>query len=53
VIGGLLFATTATLIFVPVVFSIVHRRRARPAHDAPEHARNTAEPSHTAVPSHA
>ena len=27
VIGGLLFATTATLIFVPVVFSIVHRRR--------------------------
>jgi len=30
VIGGLLFATTATLIFVPVVFSIVHRRRAVP-----------------------
>jgi multidrug efflux pump subunit AcrB len=29
VIGGLLFATTATLIFVPVVFSIVHRRRER------------------------
>ena len=26
VIGGLIFATTATLIFVPVVFSIVHRR---------------------------
>lgn len=26
VIGGLLFATTATLLFVPVVFSIVHRR---------------------------
>ncbi len=26
VIGGLLFATTATLIFVPVVFSIVHAR---------------------------
>ncbi len=26
VIGGLLFATIATLIFVPVVFSIVHRR---------------------------
>lgn len=25
VIGGLLFATVATLIFVPVVFSIVHR----------------------------
>ena len=26
VIGGLVFATLATLIFVPVVFSIVHRR---------------------------
>jgi multidrug efflux pump subunit AcrB len=26
VIGGLLFATVATLFFVPVVFSIVHRR---------------------------
>lgn len=27
VIGGLLFATVATLIFVPVVFAIVHRER--------------------------
>jgi multidrug efflux pump subunit AcrB len=27
VIGGLLFATIATLFFVPVVFSIVHGRR--------------------------
>ena len=27
VIGGLLFATTATLFFVPVFFSVVHRRR--------------------------
>jgi multidrug efflux pump subunit AcrB len=26
VIGGLAFATVATLIFVPVVFSIVHRK---------------------------
>ena len=26
VIGGLLFATVATLVFVPVVFSLVHRR---------------------------
>jgi multidrug efflux pump subunit AcrB len=26
VIGGLLFATVATLVFVPVVFSVVHRR---------------------------
>jgi len=28
VIGGLIFATIATLMFVPVVFSIVHRARA-------------------------
>ncbi len=27
VIGGLIFATIATLIFVPVVFSIVHHKR--------------------------
>ncbi len=32
VIGGLSFATAATLFFVPVVFSLVHgRRAARPA----------------------
>jgi multidrug efflux pump subunit AcrB len=42
VIGGLLFATTATLIFVPVVFSIVHRRR-----------RASVEPSFTPVLTHA
>jgi multidrug efflux pump subunit AcrB len=29
VIGGLIFATAATLLFVPVVFSIVHGREAR------------------------
>jgi multidrug efflux pump subunit AcrB len=29
VIGGLLFATVATLLFVPVVFSIVHRNASR------------------------
>jgi Cu/Ag efflux pump CusA len=27
VIGGLCFATIATLVFVPVVFSIIHQRR--------------------------
>ncbi|MGB7098444.1 MAG: efflux RND transporter permease subunit, partial [Xanthobacteraceae bacterium] len=27
VVGGLCFATIATLIFVPVVFSIIHQRR--------------------------
>jgi multidrug efflux pump subunit AcrB len=31
VIGGLIFATSATLIFVPVVFSMVHRTRSAKA----------------------
>jgi multidrug efflux pump subunit AcrB len=31
VIGGLLFSTIATLVFVPVVFSLVHRRHGRRA----------------------
>ncbi|HET8881734.1 MAG TPA: efflux RND transporter permease subunit, partial [Solimonas sp.] len=35
VIGGLLFATAATLIFVPVVFSIIHARYGRHASSAP------------------
>jgi len=30
VIGGLIFATIATLMFVPVVFSMVHKKRAVP-----------------------
>ncbi len=30
VIGGLIFATISTLIFVPVVFSMIHGRRERP-----------------------
>jgi multidrug efflux pump subunit AcrB len=29
VIGGLAFATIATLIFVPVVFSMLHERRTK------------------------
>ena len=29
VIGGLLFATMATLFFVPVVFGMIHGRRER------------------------
>jgi len=29
VIGGLVFATIATLIFVPVVFSVVHRHHGK------------------------
>jgi len=37
VIGGLLFATVATLIFVPVVFSLVHGRKSQAPEAAPGH----------------
>ncbi|AQS87935.1 cation/multidrug efflux pump [Neoasaia chiangmaiensis NBRC 101099] len=40
VIGGLLFATTATLMFVPLVFSLVHGRREGAAHSAPAGGRS-------------
>jgi hypothetical protein len=36
VIGGLIFATTATLIFVPVVFSMVHKKQGAKAAALPE-----------------
>jgi multidrug efflux pump subunit AcrB len=36
VIGGLIFATAATLIFVPVVFSMVHSKQGATAAAAPE-----------------
>jgi multidrug efflux pump subunit AcrB len=36
VIGGLIFATVATLMFVPVVFSIAHKKRPAKIDDAPE-----------------
>ncbi|MBO0765773.1 MAG: efflux RND transporter permease subunit [Hyphomicrobiaceae bacterium] len=36
VIGGLVFATVATLMFVPIVFSLVHARRAASDPSAPE-----------------
>jgi Cu/Ag efflux pump CusA len=42
VIGGLLCATFATLLFVPVVFSIVHRRDA--AVHRPSPAPSSSEP---------
>jgi len=42
VIGGLIFATVATLFFVPVVFSIVHRR----FHEKPAQPSNSLEPAH-------
>jgi multidrug efflux pump subunit AcrB len=35
VIGGLMFATCATLVFVPTVFSLVHARRRAKAKEAP------------------
>ena len=35
VIGGLLFATLATLVFVPVVFAIIHGRRPSASSFAP------------------
>jgi hypothetical protein len=36
VIGGLIFATIATLMFVPVVFSMVHKKQGVSADAAPE-----------------
>jgi multidrug efflux pump subunit AcrB len=30
VVGGLIFATVATLMFVPVVFSLMHKRETSP-----------------------
>ena len=39
VIGGLLFATMATLIFVPAVFSLLHRRRGSTAGQVPSTTR--------------
>ncbi|HUN97284.1 MAG TPA: efflux RND transporter permease subunit [Bradyrhizobium sp.] len=38
VIGGLIFATIATLMFVPVVFSMVHKKRGAKAAASPEHS---------------
>jgi multidrug efflux pump subunit AcrB len=36
VVGGLIFATVATLMFVPVVFSMVHKKQGAKAAAAPE-----------------
>ncbi len=38
VIGGLVFATVATLLFVPVVFSLMHRHRTEPVPATPPDA---------------
>ena len=45
VIGGLIFATTATLLFVPVVFNIIHGRR---GHASKTPANTSGEPVHVA-----
>jgi multidrug efflux pump subunit AcrB len=37
VIGGLLFATCATLFLVPTMFSVVHSRGPKATDDAPAH----------------
>ncbi|MBU3077589.1 efflux RND transporter permease subunit [Sphingomonas quercus] len=48
VIGGLICATLATLIFVPVLFSLAHARRPRPA-PSPHHPADSAgDPVHVA-----
>ena len=44
VIGGLVLATTATLFFVPIVFSMIHARRGHPSHSPA----NPGEPVHVA-----
>jgi CzcA family heavy metal efflux pump len=49
VIGGLVFSTIATLVFVPVVFSLVHRRHGK--HAVPSDAAHPA--IHPGVASHA
>jgi multidrug efflux pump subunit AcrB len=36
VVGGLIFATVATLLFVPVVFSLVHSRKSEESAPSPE-----------------
>ena len=36
VIGGLIFATVATLMFVPVVFSMIHKKQGAKAAAGPE-----------------
>jgi len=36
VVGGLIFATSATLMFVPVVFSMMHRKQGAKTAAAPE-----------------
>ncbi|KAF0813636.1 Multidrug resistance protein MdtC [Andreprevotia sp. IGB-42] len=51
VIGGLLFATLSTLLFVPVVFAAVHRRLQLRTHGADAHRHTPSHPSpHPGLP---
>src|SRR5665213_1836480 len=43
VIGGLIFATLATLMFVPVVFSMVHKKKATVRNPSPDRERGPGE----------
>jgi multidrug efflux pump subunit AcrB len=45
VIGGLMIATVATLFFVPVVFSLLHRRNSKPEETNPSQGLATAIPA--------
>jgi multidrug efflux pump subunit AcrB len=45
VIGGLTIATVATLLFVPVVFSLLHRRSPKPEETNPSRGLATAVPA--------
>jgi Cu/Ag efflux pump CusA len=49
VIGGLMIATVATLFFVPVVFSLLHRSSADRRNSKPEET-NPSQGSATAIP---
>jgi multidrug efflux pump subunit AcrB len=45
VIGGLVFATVATLLFVPAVFRLVHERKPKTASAAAPHISAEATPA--------
>ena len=47
VVGGLVFATIATLMFVPVVFSMVHKREGEKARPRARRAACRLRPSRT------
>jgi multidrug efflux pump subunit AcrB len=52
VIGGLMFATVSTLLFVPTIFGGVHRRLEQRRHAAPGGASSDGRPPHTSPIAH-